>query len=154
MPTKVRIVEEPLAPEGREERRLGVGLCQRPLTSICILTTTNLLRDSWRTSLPLLPSPALPPSPPTSGFPRLAPKLCSAANEAPVKKLLSLRQTECPSSSSLPETRGLPTTPPCQNHPFSAKGVPQGRFTSPGLGLCLHPGQTSLSKGVGDPARA
>lgn len=93
--------------------------------------------------------PPLPSSPPTSGFPRLVPKLFSAANEAPVKKLLSPSRMsflqESPSDPWAPYHPSIPEPPPLR------QGSPQGRFASPDLVFAFILARPFFLKGSGTP---
>lgn len=131
VPTKVRIVEEPLAPEGKkggEEARAGRALPEA--------SHLYLHPNSFQLAVRFLenqsPSFALPRAPFFPSHLRL-PQTYSKAflgSQRSTCQKAAFSLPECPSSSSLPATHGLPTTSPCQNPPPQPRESPgKIRFT-------------------------
>lgn len=148
VPTKVRIVEEPLAPEGRKGEEVARGLS--PLHPNSFQLAVRFLENQS-------PSFALPRAPSFPSHLRL-PQTCSEA-------FLGSQRSTCQKAAfSSPNRNVFPPVvsqrPVGSLPPLHARATPSQPRKSPReipftwLGLCPHPGQTSHSKGVGNPARA
>lgn len=143
VPTKVRIVEEPLAPEGIKGEEEARGLS--PLHPNSFQLAVRFLENQS-------PSFALPRAPSFPSHLRL-PQTCSEAFLGSQRSTCQKAAFSSPNRMSFlqysPSDRWAPYHPSMPEPPHRSQGSPQGRFPSLGLVFALTLARPRILKGSG-----